>query len=196
MASSPTFTGPGGGDAAEHILKIARDVLPTEGDCLEAGLVLRSRIRERTFAGRDADGNEFTAYSERYAKYKASHGRSTMPNLYGVPQNAHMLDDIFVVCGANELTGQQEPGSGAFSNDTPGNEIRLELRGDQATRARVHNEGGTVSTRLGKGKGKPKKGGVSSFSMPRRHFFDANREDIDLMGFTIRERIDSRLRSK
>jgi hypothetical protein len=195
MASSPSFTGPGGIDAAEHILRIARDVLPTEGDCLAAGAVLRSRIRERTFAGRDSDGNQFAPYSKRYAKYKASHGRSTEPNLYSVKQNAHMLDAILIVAGGSQfIEGSSLPPSGAFSNNTPAREIRLELAGDQGLRARVHNEGGTVRTRLGKGR-KPKKNGVASFTMPRRHFFDANGEDVDLMGFTIRERIDSRVRS-
>lgn len=79
----------------------------------------------------------------------------------------------------------------------PANLIRVGFyESDQALRARVHNEGGTVRTRLGKGKGKPKKDGKSSFAMPKRPFFHATAEDIALMTRAIGERIMSRIRNK
>lgn len=189
----PSFSGPHGEDPSAHIIRIAERAVPTEGDCLAAGAILRSRIRERSFSGVDANGNQFTPYSERYAKEKARHGRSTVVNLFGYKQNAHMLDSIILISGGARLEGAQEPAT-VSDGGPPGNAIRLEIFGDQAIRAKVHNEGGSVRTRLGSGK-KKKKNGMSSFSMPRRHFYDANAEDINLMGFAIRERIESRLKN-
>lgn len=196
-ADHPTFTGPGGADPFDHLISIANGLVPTEGDLLNAGHLLRAQIRDRTFRGVDANGAPFTGYSAAYAKRKMARGRSGTVDLFGAEKNAHMLDGMTVKAGSAKLDPGQEPAADVNASPAPANLIQVGFyESDQAVRARVHNEGGTVRTRLGKGKGKPKKGGVSSFSMPRRHFFDANREDIALMTRAIGERIMSRIRNK
>jgi hypothetical protein len=196
MASNPTFATPGGLNPVEHILRIAEGVIPTEGDCLAAGAILHANIKTRTSSGRDSDGNEFAPYSKGYAKFKNSHGVSPVVNLFGVKNHPHMMNGILILSGGSSAQSENaaDVAANPFSNLSHGNEIRLEIYGEQSIRAKVHNEGGTLRTRYGTGKTKKPKGSAS-FGMPERHFFDANRADIDQMGYAIRERIQSRIRA-
>lgn len=191
--SSATFTGPGGLDPLAAIAQLRSRIQITAGDGIAAGQALRTDIRDDTARGIDAEGNAFTAYSQNYAKQKEKRGRNTSVDLFGAKQNSHMLNGILVKAG-----GQQSSGvDGTPSNyaTEPITEIRLGIYDeDEALRARVHNEGGSVRTRLGTGK-KTKKGGASSFTMPRRHFFDANPARVARMERVIGQRTEERLRN-
>ena len=64
MSAYATFTGPAGEPAGVAIRReIHALTTPTVGDHLFVGQVFRSRIRQRTAEGIDANGNPFAAYS-------------------------------------------------------------------------------------------------------------------------------------
>ncbi len=90
----------------------------------------------------------------------------------------HMLNALQVVADSDESFGV-----GIYANE------------ELEERARVHNEGLTVPTRLGKGGGKQRQGGRASFAMPQRRWLDASAEDVDAIGRAIEERIAERLRA-
>lgn len=191
-----TFSAPGGQDPAQHFRKVMLAVETTVGDAIEAGSILVARIRERTAQGIDANGMAFPEYSAGYAKQKIARIGSASPvDLFGFQNHPHMLNTILIKAGGAEFP----PGAVGEGVEAvyPGRQIEhfeAGFYGDEAVRARVHNEGGSVRTRLGTGKSgrKPKPGGKASFEMPVRHFWDANAEDIRLMEFAIGERAEAR----
>lgn len=183
MNTGPSFTAPDGKDPAAHILRLEEAIVPNALDLINAGHILRSRRRQRTLTGSDTGGEPFTAYSEKYAAWKQKKGGGTTVNLFGVLQSEHMLNAITVRSGSESISGTEEPTGALLSQERP-DAIELSIWGDPAVRAKVHNEGGTVGTRW---KGLTRHG-RASFQMPRRHFFDANAEDIELMAFSVRER--------
>ncbi|GAC1496099.1 MAG: hypothetical protein NVS1B6_00890 [Steroidobacteraceae bacterium] len=189
-ATYPLFVGPGGTDPVQHIRSFETAVMPTVGDCVYAGQLLRARIRQRTAEGVDVDGMPFAAYSEPYRKRKIARlGHADTVDLFGFAQHPHMLNTMIVRCGSTELPANQPAEADPFALDIPATLFQLGYYGEEAVRARVHNEGAEVRTAFGTGKGKPKPGGRSTFTMPRRHHFDANGDDVDLMGFAIRDRM-------
>jgi hypothetical protein len=172
-----TFTGNGGAHPIAQFRLAVQATSPTRGDLLFGGSLLVATIRDRTLAGMDVDGAPFAPYSEAYAKRKAGglgHGRV---DLFGADHHTHMLNALQTVVDSDASFGV-----GIYTND------------ELETRARVHNEGLAVRTRLGSGKGKPKKGGKSSFDMPRRHWLDASQDEVETINAAIGERIDARLK--
>lgn len=172
-----TFTNNGTDPVATFRLAV-RASKPTRGDLLFAGQLLVTAIRDRTLAGIDVDGAPFAPYSAAYAKRKTGalgHGRV---DLFGADHHTHMLNALQVVADSDEGFGV-----GIYGND------ELEKR------ARVHNEGLTVRTRLGTGKGKAKKGGRSSFAMPRRRWLDASDGERAALENAVGARIEARLKN-
>ena len=202
MAALPSFPE----HAAQHILQIAADAVANVSDAVLAGQLLRSRIAERTARGVDARGASFVPYSEAYAKEKAVRlGSADTVDLFGYVHHPHMMNAMVVrvngsEMGASPLSLFGMPvfqGFGGSVNRTPAQMLEVGFYGEEATRARVHNEGAEVRTRLGSGKSKKqKKDGKSSFNMPMRHFFDANEEDIRLMELAIGNNINARLKGR
>lgn len=199
-----TFTGPNGQRPSEFILKLAGAASPTVGEALYAGQALRTRIRQRTAQGIDAFGAPFAPYSESYRKRKVLMlGSSDTVDLFGMDQHPHMLNAIVVESGnvlavsgseMGELFGiEMDPGT-VSGNDVPATIVSLVIHdGPEAERARAHNEGATIRTRLGTGKGKPRRGGAATFTLPVRRFFDASQDDIEFMGFAMAQRRQARL---
>lgn len=172
-----TFTSGNGTDPITEFHLVVREAKPTNADLLFGGSLMIATIRDRTFAGMDVDGTPFTPYSEAYAKRKAGSLGAGLVNLFGADHHTHMLNALQTVADGDESFGV-----GIYSND------------ELETRARVHNEGGTIRTRLGRGKGKPKKGGRASFDMPQRRFLDASADDIAMVENAIGDRITARLK--
>lgn len=187
----PIFLGPAGAEPVAHIRAVASAVQPTIGDALYAGQILRTRIRQRTAAGIDAEGSPFAPYSEAYRKRKiALLGHADAVDLFGpTDPGVHMLNTMMVRCGGVELAAGDTASEDPMAMANPANLFHLGFYSEEASRARIHNEGGSFRTRLGSGKRKPKPGGKPVASMPRRHFFDANQSDLDLMGDGIRRRM-------
>ncbi|HEX4138361.1 MAG TPA: phage virion morphogenesis protein [Bryobacteraceae bacterium] len=172
-----TFTGDGGGDPIAQFHLVIREAAPTRADLLFGGSLLIAGIRDRTVAGVDVDGSPFAPYSEDYAKRKSGalgHGRV---DLFGADHHTHMLNALQTV-----VDGDDSFGVGIYAND------------ELEERARVHNEGLTIRTRLGSGRHKPKKEGKASFDMPQRRWLDANMSEVQSVNQAIGERIDDRLR--
>src|SRR5678815_1873834 len=69
MSSQVTFIGPGGEDPVTHILSIQSALVPTVGDGLYAGQLLRAKILERTAQGVDVDGIAFVPYADGHPYY-------------------------------------------------------------------------------------------------------------------------------
>lgn len=189
LGGGSSFTGPAGTDPAAHFALFLHDLEPTEGDLLLAGQYLRNQVRDRTFRGESLDGGSFTPYSEEYAKRKGQ----TNVDLFSRGPSNHMLNAL-QVRAPMELR-----------------EIELGIFGDEelATRARIHNEGGEVRTRLGRGGRvdlgasrrsgveirKQKKGGKPYSTMPKREWLGARQEDVDEMGRIIVDSITARVQS-
>lgn len=157
MASIVTFSGPFGADPVARLLEIKVAVHPTVGDALWAGLYLYAKIRERTGQGIDVQGVPFAPYSEGYRRRKTKElGHADTVDLFGYEHHPHMLNTVMVKAGA-----QQEPGGGRMPNPSefaePIDLFHVGFYGEEAIRARVHNEGST--------------------KMPQRHYFDANQEE-------------------
>ena len=173
MPETASFTGPNGLSPMDHILNIAASVRPTVGDGLYAGEIARSKIRLRTQAGVDANGQPFAPYSARYKAIKQKKlGKADPVDLFGYEQHLHMLNAIVVTAGGQTLdNGAGAPASGANS---PIENFQVIIpTPEEAMRARTHNEG----------RGR----------QPIRHFFDVNAEDIALMEAGILERIMLRI---
>lgn len=76
------FRSKSGKDPVKAITDLLRDVLPTRGAMQHAGELQIARIRARTLAGNDVDGQQFAPYSPQYAKKRQQAGkRSAPPNL-------------------------------------------------------------------------------------------------------------------
>lgn len=204
-----TFLGPGGSRPSEFISKLAHQAAPTVSEALSAGKAMRERIRERTAAGVDYTGQPFAEYAESTRREKIRHlGHADTVDLFGFENHPHMLNAIQVVSGnqlamsgsdIGDLFGiEMDPGTDmASSGDmTPASIVSLVIPdGPEADRARAHNDGATLRTRLGTGKGKPKKGGRATVTLPVRRFFDASPDDIEFMQFAMASRRDARLRA-
>ena len=218
--ASVTFTGPGGSNPVDHILHIAGALQPTAGDGLAAGQFLRSRILERTAQGQDVDHVSFTPYAENhpyyyypsgtgsgrqrgaavgrlarklkgagktgartrlglkfasYGDFKRSFGRGVV-DLFGVAGNApHMLMSVQVLAGGAQLGGMDEAVTGPTDQLQPITDIRVGFFDERSAKiAEGHNEG--------------------AGHLPRRHFFDANQQDIADMESIIASRIMERVR--
>lgn len=194
MSSYPIFVGPGGADPAKHILDLAVALRPTVGDALYGGQIIRSRILQRTAQGVDADGSPFAAYSDSYRKRKIGLlGHADTVDLFGPASHTHMLNTMLVKAGGQEL-GQ---GATASENATPADLFEVGFYSTESVRAKAHNEGATIRSRSGSAtKAKSSKSTKkTSFTMPRRHFLDANADDLTLVSKGIGERILERMRS-
>lgn len=173
--------------AAEHILRLGAMAVPTAADLLFAGEIIRAKILERTSQGIDADGASFTPYSESYRKAKTRQlGHADTVDLFGPSRHVHMLNTLLVSVDNMEQ---------AAPTNAPASLLQVGFWNEEtARRASVHNEGMEVRTRLGSGKsGKKKKGGQALFTMPRRHFFDVNAEDVAMIERAVGLRIDERM---
>ena len=200
------FTGPNGTNPAEYILKLAHEAQPTVSDALFAGQALRTRIRERTAAGVDYMGQPFVDYADSTRREKIRHlGHADTVDLFGYRQHPHMLNAIQVTSGnqigmsgadIGELFGiEMDTSASADGDSAPASIVSLVIPdGPEAVRARAHNEGATMRTRLGTGKGKAKKGGRSTVTLPQRRFFDASPDDQEFMLFAMGQRRDARLK--
>ncbi len=168
----------------EHLLRLVDSARPTAAEGLYAGHLLRAIIVQRTAAGLDSEEAPFLPYTDKYRAQKVKRGRSGRVDLFGAKTNPHMMNAIQVrIKGPDHAIESFEVGF--YTQEV-------------ATRAQVHNEGRTVRTRLGTGRGilKVKSGGKASFPMPRRHFFDANAHDLQQMAEGIREKIMARVNQK
>jgi hypothetical protein len=207
MPTANVFTGPNGSDPVGYIVKIEKAIQPTAGDCLYAGQIFRTLVRQRTARGVDADGSPFAPYSPAYAKRKAKRlGHANTVDLFGGDHHPHMLNAMQVRVGGARLDDNEQASSDAGSN---AEHIDLFYVGfwdrESATRARLHNEGGTVRTRQGTGKKGDvkfghgirlqKRGGRPTFEMPVRRFFAANPHDLEQMGAALAERKELRLQT-
>jgi phage gpG-like protein len=171
-----SITGPHNQDPVTAAKRLVVDAQPTVADVQYAFERERSRILKRTASGVDAHGVRFAAYSPGYAKKKAKYRDPGTVDLRG--RNApHMLQAM--------LTQADETGGTIGFYDERA-----------AMLAKIHNEGGTIKTRLGKGKGKPKKGGKATFQMPKREFFVAPDDDLRAMEQDIGSRITARLKAQ
>ena len=73
--SEASFKTPGGAEPQKFILDLAKGAVPSEGDALYAAQRQRTRIIERTLAGRDVDGAAFEPYSTDGPYYYYPNGR-------------------------------------------------------------------------------------------------------------------------
>ena len=117
---------------------------------------------------------------ESYAAAKAAHGVANV-NLYGMEQHPHMLDAIMVKAGGSEIAGGLgAPSFGsefeAFEANQPCSSLTLGFYGDEAARARGHNEG--------------------TSKLPQRQFFALNAEDLALGEKAIAQRMAIRARGR
>jgi hypothetical protein len=126
-----------------------------------------------------------TPYGIRYESYAAAkdaHGGGTV-NLFGMEQHPHMLDAIIVRAGGAEIdqTGGEflEISAGdeldAFAQGSRSSEFFIGIYDDRSDRGRGHNEG--------------------SGHLPRRHWFDLNAADYDLMRPVLIARMRARANS-
>jgi hypothetical protein len=112
---------------------------------------------------------------ESYAAAKAAHGVSNV-NLFGMEQHPHMLDAMLVKAGGAESSlidaefakgGSSE--MNAFEANQPCTSMQLGFWGDEADRAKGHNEG--------------------TSKLPKREFFALNASDLAWGEKTIGERM-------
>jgi hypothetical protein len=116
---------------------------------------------------------------DSYGDAKRSFGRGDSVDLFGLEQHTHMLNTILVKVGG-EVDQDTDaivnaPEATAMAKTTPTNDLRVGFYGPEADRARGNNEG--------------------AGHLPERHFFDANQQDIDLMGESIQARMLTRARA-
>jgi hypothetical protein len=117
---------------------------------------------------------------ESYAAAKAAHGVANV-NLFGLEQHPHMLDAIMVRAGGSEVAGSVGlPSFGsefeAFEQNQPCTSLTLGFYGEEAARARGHNEG--------------------TSKLPPRQFFALNAEDLALGEKAIAQRMAIRARGR
>lgn len=192
MASSLTFTGPGGADPVKHWIRLTTAAQPTVGDAILCGSILQGNIRRRTSQGVDVDNVPFAPYSEGYAKRKLKKlGRNSPVDLFGWGREHMLLALVTTVAGA------QYPENSGFQNPTPTDSFHVGIfSADDAiiARARLHNEGGTVKTRLGTGK-KTKSNGKAFATMPQRQFLAASTSDIEQMTLGVGQAMLARIKA-
>jgi hypothetical protein len=93
-----------------------------EADRMFGGQFVRSRILDRTARGVDVHGQQFAAYTARYAKRKANAGgRIDQVDLYGIEHHPHMLNAMLARVTASGF--------------------EVGFYGDEAVRAEAINEG-------------------------------------------------------
>lgn len=188
--ASFNFTAPGGGDPLTYTLQLARVGRPTAGDVVYAAGRQKTRILQRSQRGVDVNGSPFVAYSPKYAKFREKKGRNATP--VDLTFTGLMNKSMTVTVG-----GLQSISGG----DAPVNDFALGFYGDEAVRARAHNEGATIRTRKGSGRGikntessqRRSENSKETFTMPKRHFFDANEQDLQQMQADIGAHIQARL---
>lgn len=73
------FRSKSGKDPVKAITDLIRDVLPSRAAMQKAAEAQIARIRARTLAGQDVNGNEFAPYSPKYAKLRQKAGKSGAP---------------------------------------------------------------------------------------------------------------------
>ena len=188
-----TFFGPNGSDPQQHINALAKDATITLGDALYGGQAMRTRVRQRTDSGVDYQGAPFAPYSDSYRRQKVARlGKSDTVDLFGLQQHPHMLNTITVQSPGATIGPDRDIDLFAFPQDAT--IVSLVIPdGPESQRARLHNEGGTFRTRLGTGKGKAKKNGRSTATMPKREFFNATQDDLSFMMFAMDQRRQQRL---
>lgn len=168
-----SFTGPGGQRPEDAVIRLIEDLQPTEEDLASVGQYLRQKIRKRTLADQSVDGGSFTGYSESYQKQK----RQSQVDLYSRKSQRHMLDALDVQVSNNLIE------VGIFNDE------------EIASRAKLHNEGGSVRTRQKKGAKRSwfrRSAARSSFTMPARRWLGATAEDISEMTSLLITRIKDR----
>lgn len=118
---------------------------------------------------------------ESYAAAKAAHGVSGV-NLFSMQQGPHMLDAIMVKAGGSESTvidAEFNSGSNSdinvFMQNQPCSSLQLGFYGDEAGRAKGHNEG--------------------TSKLPKREFFALNQQDLELGEKAIAQRMVMRARA-
>ncbi len=187
----PIFVSSTGQDPAAAIEGIIRVIQPTVGDALYGGQIIRSEILQSTAQGLDANGIPFAGYSPDYAKQKLKKlGKNSPVDLFGPDQHVHMLNTILVKAGGFEVTIGDTP----QDIGTPSDLFEIGFYGQESIRAKAHNEGASIRTRLGTGKGKRSKG-KSTATIPQRNFFAANQARQDLAAFGIGERMMARAKA-
>lgn len=118
---------------------------------------------------------------DSYAAAKAAQGRGNV-DLFGLVQHPHMLNAMVVKAGGAEIdqAGEGFFGGGseldAFGQSTPTSQLHIGFYGEEAERAKGHNEG--------------------TKHLPRRHFFDASADDLKLMSDAMGQRMLARAKSK
>lgn len=160
--ASFSFVGPGGSDPLEYTLQLARVSRPTAGDVVYAAGRQKTRILQRNERGVDVNGSAFVPYSPKYAKKRAKSGRNTEP--VDLTYSGLMNKAMQVTVGG---------ALGVSVGDTPVTNFALGFYGNEAARARGHNEGGE--------------------KLPKRHFFDASEQDLQQMQADIGTHIQARL---
>ena len=88
MAQLATFLGPGGQDPITVVHNLELAFVPTQGDVLLAGQILRSRIVQRTQNGVDVNGAPFTPYESTHVFYFYPDGHSGRTREQRVSQTA------------------------------------------------------------------------------------------------------------
>jgi phage gpG-like protein len=177
-------------DPVHQILLAAEAALPTRADLLFAGQLQIANIRKRTLAGLDVDGTPFVRYSAAYADRKAKKVGKGLVNLFGTAHHTHMMNALQVI-----VDSDAEFGVGIYANE------------ELAIRARVHNEGATIPTRLSYSAFEAAKYGYeprnprrykqakATFEMPRRHWLGASDAEVAGIADAIGERLEERLKT-
>ena len=119
---------------------------------------------------------------EGYGAAKAAHGRATV-DLFGLVQHAHMMNAMIVKAGGAEVDQASadflnDNGSelDAFTRNTVCSTLHVGFYGEEAERAKGHNEG--------------------TKHLPRRRFFDASADDLKLMTDAMGQRMMARAKAK
>lgn len=187
--------GPRGVNAVARIQTIKKSLQLTREDKVEAGTLLRGRIIKRTREGEDVNGHAFTRYSNKgpYYYYPPGRTRRARGNFRGsVVRRVRNITGGDVIrtkggglkfdsyadfkrsirSGTVDLTGPHRGGM-LDSIRVDGRDGELTLTGDNAAKARGHNEG----TRR----------------LPKRRFFAASRNDLIEMQKVMARRIMKRI---
>lgn len=198
--ASFTFTGPGGVPATKRFQNLKNAAVVTVGDGIAFGQIIRARIIDRTQrAGVDVNNAPLAPYSDKhpyyyypggsgagrtaritggkrtragikypsYRAFKQALGRSGV-DLTG-PRAPHMLQAL-VVKAQGLTAGPSTPQ--ANSQTQPCSNVEIGFYGQEAARARGHNEG------AGK--------------LPKRRFFAASQEDLRIGAAIIAGRVRAR----
>lgn len=185
-----------GSDATRYISDIFDALKFTTGDGIFCGQIIRTRIVERTNSGRDSDGNSFAPYSDKYAAAKEKKLGHTNIDLFGADSHPHMLNGIDVRCGGSVAGSNDNMPPDTNTLTTHAESFQVGIYDEElAQRASLHNEGGQMRTRLGNSRNpkyKPRPNAQSIANMPRRHFFDVNSDDVQLIENKVAERMEIR----